>query len=286
MPTRPSTTNTEGELTVRQWAGTAPTVLFLHGLGSTGWHASPLADALPDARVVAPDLRGRGGSSELRGPAGLDGHADDVLAVVDALGLDDVTLVGHSMGAYLAPVVAERLAEHAPARRVHKMVLLDGGLPPTLPKLLARKSLVRWKFRKDAKKGLGPWRDVDAFVAVGMAPGLASRPDLLPVVAEWVRDDLVGEPGRLVPRGDVDRMVDDAVDTFFGDTAARALEQLSVPTHLLAAANGATDRDPPLLADEVLRSWQQRLGTLTTERVQANHLTLLFAPEVVHAVAS
>ncbi len=280
MAGRESTTSTEAELSVRQWAGTAPTVLFLHGLGSTGRHASPLADALPHARVIAPDLRGRGGSSELRGPSGLGAHADDLVAVADVLGLDDFVLVGHSLGAYLAPVLAERLAG-----RVSSMVLLDGGLPPKLPRLLARKSLVRWKFRKDAQKGLGPWQDVDAFVAASMAPGLTARPDLLPLVTEWVRDDLVGEPGRLIPRGDVDRMIDDAVDSFFGDATVSALDHLSVATRLLAAAHGATDRDPPLLADEVLRRWQQRIPALTTERVQANHLTLLFAPEVVRAIA-
>jgi lipase len=40
---------------------------------------------------------------------GLSGHADDVVRLADELGLDGVVLVGHSMGAFLAPLVAARL---------------------------------------------------------------------------------------------------------------------------------------------------------------------------------
>jgi pimeloyl-ACP methyl ester carboxylesterase len=55
------------------------TVLALHGLTSTTKVWSGLAAALPQARIVAPDLAGRGSAAERRTAPGLSGHADDVV---------------------------------------------------------------------------------------------------------------------------------------------------------------------------------------------------------------
>src|SRR4051794_13479953 len=95
----------------------SPTILALHGLTSTSevWRA--FAESVPHARVIAPDLPGRGGSVHVKAREGLAGHAAAVVALADKLDLDDVTVVGHSMGAFLTPLVAARLG-----RRVHKVV--------------------------------------------------------------------------------------------------------------------------------------------------------------------
>ncbi len=79
-----------------------PTVLAAHATGFHGMVWQPLAGALADrtsARVVAPDLRGHG-ATVLPGGVMLDwdGFADDILAVVDALGLQRPVGVGHSKG--------------------------------------------------------------------------------------------------------------------------------------------------------------------------------------------
>jgi len=80
----------------------APVVLAAHATGFHGRVFTPLAERLGEltgARVVAPDLRGHGLTPL---PAGVDldwdGFADDVLAVVDALGLEAPVGVGHSKG--------------------------------------------------------------------------------------------------------------------------------------------------------------------------------------------
>ena len=56
----------------------APVVLLVHGVTAThrSWFA--VAEAAPDLDLVAPDLRGRGGSRSLPGPAGMREHADDL----------------------------------------------------------------------------------------------------------------------------------------------------------------------------------------------------------------
>ncbi|MFP3381125.1 alpha/beta fold hydrolase, partial [Bacillus sp. SIMBA_069] len=61
---------------------------------------------------------------------------DDLLAVLDRLGVDRATVAGHSMGAF----VAVRLAERHP-ERVDRLVLLDGGLPVPLPEGVAPEDL-------------------------------------------------------------------------------------------------------------------------------------------------
>ncbi len=77
-------------------------------------------------RVAALDLRGRG-NSEVSPPGtyGWANHARDVIAVADALGVDDFVVLGQSMGAF----VAMEVARQAPVR-LQAAVFLDAcGLP-------------------------------------------------------------------------------------------------------------------------------------------------------------
>jgi lipase len=261
------------------WRGSGPTVLGLPGLGSSSRAWALLADALPDANVVAPDLRGRGGSAGLGGPTGLRQHARDMKAVADELDLRDIIVVGHSMGAYLAPVVADEIGD-----RVARLVLLDGGIPPRLP-VFMRPAVVRTTFRRNLRKVDRDWPDAESFAKTATGKALRSRPDLLPIVASWGDHELAGPPGALRPRLDAAHVVADAVDTFFGGDVVPALLALTVPAHLIAATAGKHDRARPFLSEKVVDEWTDRLPALSAERVHANHVTLLFAPEVTQAVS-
>jgi pimeloyl-ACP methyl ester carboxylesterase len=79
-------------------AGSRP-ILLAHATGLHGMVWQPLAAHLTGYHAVAPDLRGQGDSSPPVGRS-MDwaGFADDVLAVVDAWGVDDLVAVGHSKG--------------------------------------------------------------------------------------------------------------------------------------------------------------------------------------------
>src|SRR5690242_461980 len=95
MPTRTQLSHTIASgtaagLHVTEWPGSGPTVVGLPGLSSSSAAWAPLAGQLPDARIVAPDLRGRGASQRLSGPTGLRAHARDVAAVMAELDLRDV----------------------------------------------------------------------------------------------------------------------------------------------------------------------------------------------------
>src|SRR6476469_4791349 len=76
----------------------APPVLLLHALGSSAATWDAVVPALADTfRVYALDLRGHGHSADPRRHS-FELMRDDVVGFLDALGLDRVTVVGHSMG--------------------------------------------------------------------------------------------------------------------------------------------------------------------------------------------
>src|SRR5215472_14747483 len=88
----------DGRLTVGEWAGGDRPVLAMHGLSGTHrlwlWTAARLAGC----RLVAPDLRGRGASQGLWPHHGIDVLRDDMVAILDELGIDKATVVGMSLG--------------------------------------------------------------------------------------------------------------------------------------------------------------------------------------------
>ena len=83
--------------------GEGPAVLFVHGLTGSYRHWEHLVDALAeDHRVLAPDLFGHGQSAKPMGDYSLGGHAATLRDLLDRLGIDRVTLVGHSLGGGIA----------------------------------------------------------------------------------------------------------------------------------------------------------------------------------------
>jgi non-heme chloroperoxidase len=85
-------------------------VILVHGWLASGRVWDDLLDELDldGLRVVVPDLRGTGASPKPAGGYTLDAFADDVEDVVRRARLDDYVLVGHSMGAQVAQLVAAR----------------------------------------------------------------------------------------------------------------------------------------------------------------------------------
>ncbi|MFF1409065.1 alpha/beta fold hydrolase [Streptomyces sp. NPDC058289] len=101
-----------------------PPVLLLPALGETAADWAPVRDELArERRVFALDLRGHGRSEWTR-EYSLELMREDVLGLLDALGLDRVDLVGHSMGGVVA-----YLAAAAQPHRVGRLVLEDAPAP-------------------------------------------------------------------------------------------------------------------------------------------------------------
>ncbi len=102
-------------------AGSGELVVLLHGfpLSRQMWRAQ--IDALSSGyRVVAPDLRGHGASPLGQGVATMEAMADDVLELVDSLGVSRFVLGGLSMGGYVAFAFVRRHSE-----RLRGLMLMD-----------------------------------------------------------------------------------------------------------------------------------------------------------------
>jgi non-heme chloroperoxidase len=83
----------------KDW-GKGPVVTLSHGwpLNSDMWDGQMLFLAQHGFRVVAHDRRGHGRSSQAWSGNDMNGYADDLAALIEALDLKDITMVGHSTG--------------------------------------------------------------------------------------------------------------------------------------------------------------------------------------------
>lgn len=98
-------------------------MVLLHGVTDSWQSWELLLPHLPaDVRAIAIDLRGHGGSDRPRRGYRIESLAEDVAEVLDRLNLRAVTVVGHSMGSFVAREVAERARD-----RVAGLVLIGSG---------------------------------------------------------------------------------------------------------------------------------------------------------------
>jgi pimeloyl-ACP methyl ester carboxylesterase len=107
--------------------GSGPALLLLHGLGCDHTTWLPVIATLSRRfTVIAPDLLGHGRSAKPRADYSLGGYANGMRDLLTVLGIDKVTVVGHSFGGGVAMQFAYQFPE-----RTERMVLVaPGGLGP------------------------------------------------------------------------------------------------------------------------------------------------------------
>jgi non-heme chloroperoxidase len=124
------TTSDDVEIFYKDW-GTGQPVVFSHGwpLQSDSWESQQLHLADNGFRAIAHDRRGHGRSAQVWDGNDMDHYADDLAAVIEALDLRDVILIGFSTG---GGEVARYIGRHGTAR-VAKAVLVS-SVPPFMLK--------------------------------------------------------------------------------------------------------------------------------------------------------
>jgi pimeloyl-ACP methyl ester carboxylesterase len=106
-------------------SGSGPVVLFIHGILGSQRQWEHLVDSMDDDhRVLLPDLFGHGESAKPLGDYSLSAHAAAMRDLLDHLGIERVTLVGHSLGGG----IAMQFSYLFPERVEHLVLVSSGGL--------------------------------------------------------------------------------------------------------------------------------------------------------------
>ncbi len=248
----------------------APTVVAVHGITSSHVAWPLLAAAMPDVRVVAPDLRGRGRSRDLPPPYGMPSHADDVAAVMEHLEIDRAAVVGHSMGGFVSLVLADRHPG-----RVSSLVLVDGGLPLLTPPGVAPEALAGAVLGPVADRLAMTFADQEAYRAFWREHP-AIGPEWTALTGAYVDYDLMDVDGALRPATRVEALQEDIRELVDGDSVACALEHRRHPLVWLVAPRGLMDEVPPLYPQQAREHWLRAYPDLAPVDVEdVNHYTIV-----------
>ncbi|CUU58838.1 Pimeloyl-ACP methyl ester carboxylesterase [Parafrankia irregularis] len=114
-------------------AGRGPALLLIHGIGdNSGTWRDLIPELARSHTVIAPDLLGHGLSDKPRGDYSVAGYACGMRDLLTVLGIERVTVVGHSLGGG----VAMQFAYQFPARCERLVLVSAGGVGPDLHPLL------------------------------------------------------------------------------------------------------------------------------------------------------
>lgn len=267
-----------GRLATYRLGSAEPLVLAVHGITSSSRSWLAVARQLEGTcSLVAPDLRGRGRSNGLPAPYGVEAYVRDLLAVLDAYGIGNGLVVGHSLGAY---IVARLAADHPD--RVTGAVLVDGGL--TIPGI----------------EGVDPQDFVDAFLGPALARLKLRFPTPEAYRAWWrahpalagaddVSDEDLDAYADHDLEGDRSSVMEEAVRTDASELfeIGKAAHRLTVPATLVSAPRGLVDDPNPMQPPDLVEAWvAESPGNRRAGQVPGtNHYTLTLGTRGAVAVA-
>jgi pimeloyl-ACP methyl ester carboxylesterase len=143
--------------------GSGEPLVLVTGLGYAIWCWERQVPAFAERhRVVTLDNRGAGRSPKPPGPYSIEGMADDVAAVLDRIGIESASVLGHSMGGY----IAQELALRHPSR-VRALVLVGTGPGGSRNLPVPEATLSQWL----ANAHLPPAEYARATMFLSFAPG-------------------------------------------------------------------------------------------------------------------
>ncbi|NNF55921.1 MAG: alpha/beta hydrolase [Acidimicrobiales bacterium] len=235
----------------------APVVLLVHGAGMDGtiWSQQTRYLGMRGVNAVAVDLPGHGlsGGTAISSIAGM---ADWLVRFCDTVGLEDVVVVGHSMGTFIALEMANRFP-----KLVRSVALLGTATDmPVHPELLdaAKSDLARaaalmagWSYATDSRIGLNP------------TPGL------------WMS----GGCQALVERSKPGVLFNDLkACAAYTDAAARAA---SLPCDALVVIGREDKMTPPKSGRSIAEAMVRSTGVKVLELPSSGHMMMTEAPRII-----
>jgi pimeloyl-ACP methyl ester carboxylesterase len=256
------------QIQLAEWEGRGRAVLCVHGITANCRCWDVLAQALaPAHRVLAMDLRGRGGSDKPASGYSLEGHCRDINCLLDDMGLDRAVLMGHSLGAFISLVHAAKYPD-----RVDRLILVDGG-----GKLSQEQLDKVFQGIKPALDRLGKvFPSSDAYVEMmRQAPYLQPWS---PVMETYYRYELEETEGGVRCNIDPAHIEEEAVnirkeapDTFYADVRCKAL--------ILRATEGLLSPDDILLPEPVAARMVREIPQAQRVDIEGfNHYGIVFRP--------
>jgi pimeloyl-ACP methyl ester carboxylesterase len=247
------------------YPGGEPALVLLHGLSANASSFGGLIGAglSPAFRVVAPDLRGRGLTDKPATGYRMADHAADVIAFLDALGLDRVALGGHSFGGLLSIYVA---AQHPD--RVSRVVIIDAAitLHPRVGELL--------KPSLDRLRQVMP--SVEEYLAqVRGAPYLDGCWDAH--LEGYYRAEVHENPDGTVQSATSAEAIAQALMGVTSEPWPEHVRLVRQPVLLLNALGAyGPPGSPPLIPEEYARATAEGFSNCRYVEVPGNHMTLVF----------
>ena len=238
--------------------GTGEPVVLLHGFPLSTELWKPQRAALTATyRVIALDLRGHGRSDPPHGASSIGMYADDVVAILDELGIGQATVAGLSMGGYVVMALLRRHPE-----RVQGVMLLATKAPG------------------DTEAGKQGRNDMIALAEAEGAASVAEKmlPKMLTERTRTENPDLVEFVRTMMASTPVEGIVGALTALRDRPDSTETLSTLRLPALILAGAND--ELIPPAEAESMHQA-------ITGSRLQivpdAAHLLNLEQPEIVNA---
>jgi len=257
------------------------TVVALHGISSNGHAWDAVARELDgDVRLLTPDLRGRGDSGQAPGPYGLARHVDDLVAVMDAAGLDSAVVAGHSMGAYVVAMMAVTHPE-----RLKSVVLVDGGPPLPVPDGADPDELLEATLGPSIERLSKEFADREAYHDFWRQhPAFAGYDVRDEDLMAYADHDLRGSAPHLRSSVAEQAVRTDGRELIADHQVRTALETMRVPGVLLRAQRGLLDQPDAFIPAATAAAFDHPTVTLH-DVPDSNHFTILMGAAGARAVA-
>lgn len=272
-----------GTLRVARWGRSGPLVVAIHGITASHLNFRAIVAHLPDdLTVVAPDLRGRGGSGTLPGPYGMDAHVRDMVALLDHLGVEKATVAGMSMGGYVAAALAAEQPE-----RVDQVVLIDGGLSLPVPPGLDPDQVLDTMLGPAIERLRKTFASADEYIDMWRAHPAFTAPGHWNEHTEaYVRYDLTGSEPELRSKVSEEAVRTDGRDLLTNEAVRTAVARITCPVRIIRATRGIqnepTPVQPDILVDEAKKVCPQLLDEVVDD---TNHYSLVMADRPAAVVA-
>ena len=253
------------------------TVVAIHGITANVWSWAAVAGQLDGVVcLVAVDLRGRGTSSDAPAPYGIRQHADDVAALIESLDVGRVVIAGHSMGAYVALMTAER----HPAT-VAEVVLVDGGVALPVPEGVDIQDVLDLTLGPAIARLRQTWPNRMAYRAMWeQHPAFAGG--ITPDIERYVLADLVEVDGSFRSSVSEEAVRFDGAELLTDPEVRAVLDRRQEPLRIVRAELGVLAVPPALIPIEYEARYPQHAWTTVAG---SNHYDVLIGESGASTVA-